>query len=90
MIQVCKEAKTIRVCMGAGCKAWGADKILSVVKAHIRDFPELEDYQLRAEKCMSRCGGGASIRMSDKVFKARDMEKAVNILFQEQLSDTTA
>ena len=89
MIQVCKEAKTIRVCAGAGCKAWGAQNILSMIKENIRRFPELEDYQLRAEKCMSRCGGGASIDMGGKIFKARDMEKAVNILFQEQLSVTT-
>ena len=47
------------------------------------------NYLLLAEGCMSKCGGGAAINMGGKIFKARDMEKAVNILFQEQLSVTT-
>ena len=86
MIRICKDAKTIRICLGAGCKAWSSDRILSMVEENMRRFPELESYQLQAEGCMSKCGGGATINMDGKIFKARDMEKAVNILFKEQLS----
>lgn len=87
-IQVCNSAKTVRICLGAGCKAWGSEHILSLVQENMRRFPKFEDYQLLAEGCMNKCGGGASIDMDGRLFKARDMEKAVNILFQEQLSDT--
>lgn len=89
MIKLCKKTKTLRVCNGAGCKAWGAEKILSLFKESVRQFPGLSDYRLQAERCMSKCGGGASINVDGKVYKARDTENAVNILFQEQLSSPT-
>jgi NADH:ubiquinone oxidoreductase subunit E len=89
MIKICKKSKTMRICTGAGCRAWGSEKILSVFKESLNQFSGLPKYRLQAEGCMSKCGGGASINMDGKIYKAKDTEVAINILFQEQLPSQT-
>lgn len=91
MIKISRAAKTIAICTGAGCRAWDSEKILAAIDENLRRFPDLEDYTLRATPCMSKCGGGASIKTDSRgtIVKARDIEDAVNILFQEQTPAAT-
>ncbi|MBI4382481.1 MAG: (2Fe-2S) ferredoxin domain-containing protein [Nitrospinae bacterium] len=86
MIQTAVATKTIRVCMGSGCKAWDSEKILAKLRDSLESYPDLENCRLRTMPCPRKCGGGATLGTGPRgtLLKVRNIEDAVNVLFREQ------
>lgn len=69
-------ANKIKICAGAGCKAWNSENM-----AH-----RLKQMQGTGEvclvPCMKQCGGGASVRLKarGKVLKLRETEEVAHLL----------
>lgn len=72
----CKD-KSIKVCQGPGCKAWGARAVLRNLKCHFKQAPETV---VGTSGCMNRCGGGAAVKvgMRKKTCKIRESHAAVD------------
>ncbi|MBI4389130.1 MAG: (2Fe-2S) ferredoxin domain-containing protein [Nitrospinae bacterium] len=92
MMQTAIKTKTIRVCSGPSCKAWGSEKILAKLRESLAQYPGLENCRLRTTPCPRKCGGGATLGMGPcgVLFKIRNIEDAVNVLFQEQAMPAVA
>jgi len=72
----CK-GKSIKVCQGPGCKAWGAKAVLRTLKCHFKQAPET---MVGTSPCMNRCGGGAAVKLGSrkKPCKIRETHAAVD------------
>ncbi len=51
-------SNTIKVCVGAGCKAWKSTEILSLIWEKIIQARGAKKLRVCATPCMKRCGGG--------------------------------
>ncbi len=71
----CKD-KSIKVCLGPGCKAWGAKRVLRSLKCHFKQAPET---MVGTTPCMNRCGGGAAVKVGSRKTpcKVRESQDAV-------------
>ncbi len=69
-------ANKIKICAGAGCKAWNSENLASLLK----QMPGANEVCL--VPCMNKCGGGASVRLKDrgKVLKLREAEEVACLL----------
>ena len=76
----------VRVCSGAGCRAWSSDKIARGLEAFNADFGE-SDYKVRQVPCMKKCGGGASVQITScgGIQKFRKPEDALDMLIPERM-----
>lgn len=75
--------KSIKVCQGPGCKAWGSKSVLRTLKCHFRQHPEMMG-QVGTSRCMGRCGGGAAVQIDsqDRVVKVRKVEEILRKLLR--------
>ena len=71
----------IKICTGAGCKAWEADQI-PVHLGSLRELIEKEGYEVHLVFCINKCGGGACVQMAPgkKLFKLREPQEVCRIL----------
>ena len=71
-------SNTIKVCVGAGCKAWKSTEILSLIWEKIIQARGAKKLRVCATPCMKRCGGGvvALMPFNNDLFKFRDPEDA--------------
>ncbi|MBT5471938.1 MAG: hypothetical protein HOK41_15160 [Nitrospina sp.] len=69
-------ASKIKICTGAGCKAWNSEYMASKLK----QLQGSDDVCL--VPCMKQCGGGASVRLKNrgKVLKLRETEDVAYLL----------
>lgn len=69
--------KNIKVCSGAGCRAWASDKIA----VELENLEE-EGYRVCRVSCMKRCGGGATVQIStpDRILKLKASGEALEFL----------
>ncbi len=69
----------VYVCSGPGCRAWGADTAAQELSQAL-EVSSGEGHRVCRVACMSRCGGGASVRSGKKgpVLKVRDPEETVS------------
>jgi len=72
-------SNTIKVCTGAGCKAWKSTKILALIWKNIVQSCGEGKVQVCSAPCMKRCGGGATVEMPfyGKFLKFRQPEEAL-------------
>ena len=75
-------SNTIKVCVGAGCKAWKSTEILSLIWEKIIQARGAKKLRVCATPCMKRCGGGATVQMpfNNNLFKFRDPEEAAQTM----------
>jgi len=83
MLRNSTKFKNIKICSGAGCKAWASEKIASELEGM-----ELEGVKVCRVACMKKCGGGATVQMtpSTELLKMRTFEEALDALVPESLS----
>ncbi len=69
-------ANKIKICAGAGCKAWNSENMANRLKK-IQGNDEV-----CLVPCMKQCGGGASVRIENrgKVLKLRETEELAYLL----------
>tara|TARA_B100000686_G_scaffold354567_1_gene465488 strand:- start:2235 stop:2540 length:306 start_codon:yes stop_codon:yes gene_type:complete len=62
----------IRVCTGAGCKAWGSEDLIQGLKEHTSQTHER--VMLIPTKCLNNCGGGVTLKtaLAKKLIKVRN------------------
>jgi len=67
-------ANKIKICAGAGCKAWNSENMANRLKQMQGDVCLVP--------CMKQCGGGASVRLKarGKVLKLRETEEVAHLL----------
>ena len=65
----------IRVCTGAGCKAWGSENLIQDLKEHTDQSNE--GVILIPTKCLNNCGGGVTLKSSltKKLIKVRNPDE---------------
>ncbi|GJL77764.1 MAG: hypothetical protein NPINA01_07530 [Nitrospinaceae bacterium] len=73
-------SRDIKVCSGAGCKAWSSERI-----ARELEGLEMEGYRVCRVACMKKCGGGATVQAlsSGELLKMRDPDEAIDVLIRE-------
>ncbi len=76
-------SRNIKVCSGAGCKAWASEKI-----ARELEGLKVGNVKVCRVACMRKCGGGATIQMShsEEKLKMRSFEEVLDTLVPEGLS----
>jgi len=74
-----RQAKTIKVCQGPGCKAWGSETLLRHLRLQFKWDPQSGCKRVYASPCMNRCGGGTSVELEDSrnLLKVRDISQAI-------------
>ncbi len=74
--------KTIKVCIGPGCRSWQSGKVLSLLWKVVQRFPGARDIQVFPVSCMKRCSGGVTVKMSptEEHLKLREPEEAFEAL----------
>lgn len=74
---------SIKICSGAGCKAWASEKI-----ARELEGIDMDGVGVCRVACMRKCGGGATVQVapSNEVLKMRTIEEALDALIPESLS----
>ncbi len=75
-----QENKEIKVCSGAGCKAWASESIVRELEGHAEG-----KIRVCRVACMKKCGGGANVKVSsmERVIKMRQPEEVLRIFFPE-------
>jgi NADH:ubiquinone oxidoreductase subunit E len=83
MLRLALEKKEIRICSGAGCKAWGAQEIMRELDAMKEILNEVGVAMVEVS-CFKSCGGGACLRTADatSLKKFRTPQQAVDFLLQ--------
>lgn len=73
--------QNVKICKGAGCKAWSSDQIARELE-EIRESSDLKEIKVCRVSCMGACGGGASIRVNSKrkIVKLKGVEGVLNVL----------
>ncbi|MDP7128625.1 MAG: hypothetical protein QGH50_11630 [SAR324 cluster bacterium] len=77
----------IRICAGAGCKAWDSEKLALKLKC-IQEYGDATDFEIQLVRCMKQCGGGVSVKSNEckmKVLKFRSTEEALDQLGNDVL-----
>ncbi len=79
MLHVIQSKKEILVCSGAGCRAWGADEISKELAA-LESLATGSSYAIRQVSCLSKCGGGSSVKIEpgEKIVKFRAPAEALD------------
>ena len=79
--------KKIRVCNGAGCKAWSSWSIYKKVNSLKGEDGSSKIVKIERVSCFNKCGGGSSIKVNAEgvndegnVLKFRAPREAVNYL----------
>lgn len=72
--------KHIKICSGAGCRAWKADEITDQMKS-LRDLIQEKNYELQFVPCMKKCGGGACVQVNpgQQFYKLRKPEEVSRV-----------
>ena len=75
----------IRVCTGAGCKAWGSEDLIQGLKEHTSQTHER--VMLIPTKCLNNCGGGVTLKtaLAKKLIKVRGKDRAEPNPFKKRL-----
>ena len=73
--------QNVEICQGAGCKAWSSDRIAREL-IEVREGLGLETVRVCRVKCMSVCGGGASVRVNSKrkIVKTKEVDGILSAL----------
>ncbi|QPJ66335.1 MAG: hypothetical protein G3M78_13400 [Candidatus Nitrohelix vancouverensis] len=81
-----KNKKSVRVCSGAGCKAWASLELLGKLNEVEKDGT-LTGCSVTKTKCLKKCGGGISVIHSDcdSILKFRKAEEALDVLVPERM-----
>ena len=72
----------LKVCSGAGCRAWDSNQLVLELKC-IAEYQEPLGFEVEIVSCMNSCGGGVSVRTSGSdtnVFKFRSVDEALKLL----------
>ena len=80
----------LKVCSGAGCKAWDSLELAQALNSISDDRLKVE---VELVPCMNLCGGGVSIRTSGsngKMFKFRTVDEALEVLGYQALLPVVA
>ena len=69
----------LMVCSGPGCKAWGSEKVLNLVRDSIGGDQNVQPCTM---DCTNNCGGGVSVGMSNsgKIIKLREPSDVLSLL----------
>lgn len=77
----------VKICRGAGCRAWESEKLLALLQETNEGCSPETAIQARPVPCLRRCGGGISVELlpHKKIVKLREpkaMLQALNFLNQ--------
>ena len=73
--------QNVKICKGAGCKAWSSDKIAREL-IEVNEGLGPEGIRICRVACMNVCGGGASVRVNskNKIEKMKSIEDILEVL----------
>ncbi len=72
--------RVIRICSGAGCKAWNSESMARKLEGQSGGR-----VRVCRVSCMKNCGGGFSVvdSSAQKIMKIRQPDEAIRILFAQ-------
>ena len=73
--------KKVLVCTGPGCKAWKSERFIDRFSWNGLNGRADSSWQVCAAPCMSKCGGGVSIKTSlnDQVLKVKEFDNRAGL-----------
>jgi|GEM_PF-532755 len=76
--------ETVKVCNGAGCKAWASRELLNKL-SNLENEMGGDSKRVKAVPCMNKCGGGISVKSKSckSILKFREAKTALSVLVPE-------